>query len=96
MPERPGTPLKICALKINSEFLGDYVCTTFVALAVAKNVENTMFFTSKTRKTKTIKGARGRPRVPGGPALQDYARKISNQSKCGTPRASARGAPAAF
>ncbi len=37
MPERPGTPLKRCALKLHSEFLGNYVCTTFVALVVAKN-----------------------------------------------------------
>ena len=41
MPERPGTPLKRCALKNKSGFLGNYACTTFVALVLAQNVENT-------------------------------------------------------
>ena len=64
MPERPETPLKRCALKDHSEFLGDYACTTFVALVMAKHFEKTY----KTGRNGSSAAANGPSAAANGPS----------------------------
>ena len=64
MPERPKTSLKRCALKNNYGFFGNYACTTFVALVMAKNVEKT----SKTGRNGSSAAANGPSAAANGPS----------------------------